>query len=189
MSQELHDPDHGARDNVRLEHEEPGDVQPEHEGPSDVQPEREEPSDVQPEHEEPSDVQQEHEEPAYESSASLRLAKGPLVGPVLCRVVSIVLARANCPMDRLDDVMLICDALSAHAPTHAADGHLAFAVSARGRQFELRVGELGEQAASKLIGDAVLPGVGSVLERMTDKLHIEPAVNGAGEELVLELFF
>ncbi len=149
MSEDLHSPDHGARDSAQLE----------------------------------------REEPAYESSASLRLAKGPLVRPVLCRVVSIVLARANCPMDRMDDVMLICDALSAHAPTHAADGHLAFAVSARGRQFELRVGELDEQAASKLVGDAVLPGVGSVLERMTDELRIEPAPDGTGEELVLGLFF
>jgi hypothetical protein len=129
------------------------------------------------------------EELAYESSASLRLAKGPLVGPVLCRVVSIVLARANCPMDRMDDAMLICDALSAHAPTHSADGHLAFSVSARGGQFELRVGELAEQAASRLVGDAVLPGVGSVLERMTDQLRIEAAPDGPGEELVLGLFF
>jgi hypothetical protein len=134
-------------------------------------------------------VQLEHEQPAYESSASLRLANGPLAGPVLCRVVSIVLARANCPMDRLDDVMLICDALSAHAPTHAADGHLAFVVSARSGQFELRVGELAEQAASRLVGDAVLPGVGSVLERMTDELRIEPAADGTGEELVLGLSF
>lgn len=134
-------------------------------------------------------MQLDHEELAYESSASLRLAKGPLVGPVLCRVVSIVLARANCPMDRMDDAMLICDALSAHVPTHTADGHLAFAVSARGGQFELRVGELAEQAASKLVKDAVLPGVGSVLERMTDELRIEPAPNGAGEELVLGLLF
>jgi hypothetical protein len=133
--------------------------------------------------------QLEREEPAYESSASLRLAKGPLVGPVLCRVVSIVLARANCPMDRLDDVMLICDALSAHAPSHTTDGHLAFAVSTRGGLFELRVGELEQQAASKLVGDAVLPGVGSVLERMTDELRIEPAADGTGEELVLGLVF
>jgi hypothetical protein len=129
------------------------------------------------------------EELAQESSASLRLAKGPLAGPVLCRVVSIVLARANCPMDRLDDVMLICDALSAHAPEHTADGHLAFAVSARAGQFELRVGELTEQGASRLMGDATLPGVGSVLERMTDDLRIEPATDGAGEELVLGLVF
>ncbi len=171
MSEESHHPDDGTRDSVRLERDEPS---------SAVRLERDEPS---------SAVQLEREEPPYESSAALRLAKGPLVGPVLCRVVSIVLARANCPMDRMDDAMLICDALSAHAPTHAADGHLAFAVSARGRQFELRVGELAEQAASRLVGDAVLPGVGSVLERMTDELRIEPATDSAREALVLGLFF
>ncbi|HWX43815.1 MAG TPA: hypothetical protein VNY52_00665 [Solirubrobacteraceae bacterium] len=128
-------------------------------------------------------------EPPYEGSASLRLANGPLVGPVLCRVVSMVLARANCPMDRLEDAMLICDALSAHAQTHAADGHLTFSVSARGGEFELRVSELPEQGASRLVEDAVLPGVGNVLERMADQLRIEPAADGAGEELVLGLSF
>lgn len=182
MSEELHDPDHGAHDSVQLESEEPGDSIPlEHQEPGSSSPlEGEDSGDG---------MQLKREEPPYESSASLRLANGPLVGPVLCRVVSIVLARANCPMDRMDDAMLICDALSAHAPTHAADGHLAFAISARGRQFELRVGELAAQAASKLVGDAVLPGVGSVLERMTDELRIEPAVKGTGEELILGLFF
>jgi hypothetical protein len=129
------------------------------------------------------------EEPPYESSASLRLARGPLVGPVLCRVVSMVLARANCPMDRLEDAMLICDALSAHAPEHTANGHLAFAVSARGGEFELRLSELPARGGSRLVQDAVLPGVGNVLERMTDKLRIEPSVDGAGEELVLGLVF
>ena len=129
------------------------------------------------------------EEPPYESSASLRLANGPLVGPVLCRVVSMVLARANCPMDRLEDAMLICDVLSAHAPTHAVNGHLAFVVSARGGEFELRVGELPERAASRLVQDAVLPGVGNVLERVTDELRIAPSADGTGEELVLGLAF
>jgi serine/threonine-protein kinase RsbW len=124
----------------------------------------------------------------YESSASLRLANGPLVGPVLCRVVSMVLARANCPMDRLEDAMLLCDALSAHAPTYAADGHLAFAVSAGGGELELRVGELAERSAARLMQDAVLPGVGNVLERTANQVRIEPA-DGGGEELVLGLRF
>lgn len=127
-------------------------------------------------------------EPAR-STASLRLADGPLVGPVLCRVVSMVLARANCPMDRLDDAMLICDALSAHAPAHASDGHLSFALSARGGNFELRLGELPEHAGSQLVQDAILPGVGNVLERMTDELRVEPAADGRHEELVLRLRF
>ncbi|MFI5004888.1 MAG: hypothetical protein ACHQE6_07735 [Solirubrobacterales bacterium] len=125
----------------------------------------------------------------YKSSASLRLANGPLVGPVLCRVVSMVLARANCPMDRLEDAMLICDALSAHAPTYASDGHLAFAVSVHGGELELRVGELSEHGASRLVQDAVLPGVGNVLERTANQVRVEPAADGAGEELVLGLTF
>src|ERR1019366_10383537 len=62
-------------------------------------------------------------EPPAENSVSLRLANGPLSGPVLCRVVSMVLVRADCPMDRLDDAMILCDALSAHAPAHANDRH------------------------------------------------------------------
>ncbi len=130
-------------------------------------------------------------EPAspYESAASLRLADGPLVGPVLCRVVSMLLARANCPVDRMDDALVVCDALTVHAPSHASDGHLALAVSVRGEALELRVGELPEHAARRLVQDAVLPGVGNVLERMTDELRVEPAADGTGEELVLGLTF
>jgi hypothetical protein len=128
-----------------------------------------------------------HESSPYESTTWLRLANGPLTGPVLCRVVSMVLARANCPMDRLDDALLICDAISAHAPAHATDGHLAFAVSARTGGFELRVSELNEAGASRLVQDTVVPGIGNVLERMTDELRIEPT--GSGETLVLALAF
>jgi hypothetical protein len=125
----------------------------------------------------------------YESTASLRLARGPLVAPVLCRVVSMLLARANCPMDRLDDALLICDAISAHAPGHVQDGSLAFALCARERCLELRVGELTPQSGKRLVDDSVVPGVGNVLERMADELRVESATDGAHEELVLELRF
>lgn len=123
------------------------------------------------------------------NAASLRLAAGPLVGPVLCRVVSMVLARANCPMDRLDDAMLICDALSAHAPEHASDGTLSFALSAEDGSFELRLGELAQNAGEEVVRDSVLPGVGNVLERMADELSVIAAVDGNHEELVLTLRF
>jgi hypothetical protein len=125
----------------------------------------------------------------YESTASLRLANGPLVAPVLCRVVSMVLARANCPVDRLDDALLICDALSAHAPDHSQDGHLSFVMSARRGGFELRVGELPREAAARLVRDTEVPGVGSVLERVSSELRVESATDGNTEELVLELLF
>jgi len=99
------------------------------------------------------------------------------------------LARADCPLERIGDAMLICDALSAHAPAQANDGKVAFAVSLHGGTMELRVAELRESGASKLVRAAVLPGVGNVLERMTDELRIEPAAAGGGEELVLGFVF
>jgi len=40
-----------------------------------------------------------------ENSVSLRLANGPLAAPVLGRVISMMLARADCPMNRLDDAI------------------------------------------------------------------------------------
>jgi hypothetical protein len=125
----------------------------------------------------------------YENSASLRVATGPLAGPVLCRVVSMVLARANCPMDRLDDAMLVCDTLSAHAPSYARDGHLVFTVAAHSGGAELRVGELAQEGARKLVRDADVPGIGNVLERVTSELRTEDAEDGCGEDLVLGLQF
>jgi hypothetical protein len=125
-----------------------------------------------------------------ENSVSLRLANGPLAAPVLGRVISMMLARADCPMNRLDDAMILCDALSAHAPAHARNGHLAFTIETSRHGIEMRVGELAEQGATKLLADAAVPGVGNVLERLSDELRIEPSSAGEQrEELVLELRF
>jgi hypothetical protein len=128
--------------------------------------------------------------PSAENSVSLRLANGPLAAPVLGRVVSMVLARADCPMDRLDDALIVCDALSAHAPAYSSDDHLTFTVATDKRGVELRVCELAAQGASKLLADAAVPGIGNVLERLSDDLQIEPSsAEDAREELVLTLRF
>jgi serine/threonine-protein kinase RsbW len=131
------------------------------------------------------------EQPAA-NSVTLRVANGPLAAPVLGRVISMVLARAECPMDRLDDAMILCDALSAHAPAHARDGHIAFTMATDERGIELRVGELAERGAGGLLADADVPGIGNVLERLSDELRIEPsssAERARSEDLVLRLRF
>jgi hypothetical protein len=138
-------------------------------------------------------AQEERDRQPAANSVSLRVANGPLAAPVLGRVISMVLARADCPIDRLDDAMILCDALSAHAPAHARDGHLAFTMATEERGIELRVGELAEQGAGGLLADANVPGVGNVLERLSDELRIEPSSSsqppGHAEELVLRLRF
>jgi serine/threonine-protein kinase RsbW len=122
-------------------------------------------------------------------ATSLRLANGPLAAPVLCRVVSMVMARADCPMNRLDDALLVCDAISAHAPGYAADGYVAFTLSTERGRMEMRVADLAESGARGLLADAGIPGVGNVLERLTDEVRLEPSADGGAEELVLTIGF
>ena len=127
------------------------------------------------------------QERATDNIARVRLANGPLMGPVLCRVVSMVLARADWAVDRLDDALLVCDALCAHAPTYATDGRLTFSVQANEHEAELRVGDLTGDGAAGLIQDAMLPMVGNLLERIADRVSIEPDEQGDGSQLVLVL--
>lgn len=120
---------------------------------------------------------------------SLRVASGPLAGPVLNRVASMVLARAQCPLDRFDDALILCDAISAHAPAHVRNSHLVYTLTAEERAIELRVAELRTGGAAGLMDDALLPDVGNVIERYSDSRRVEPASDGGGEELILTIDF
>jgi hypothetical protein len=127
--------------------------------------------------------------PGPPGPVSLRVASGPLAGPVLNRVASMVLARASCPLDRFDDALILCDAISAYAPAHVRDSHLAYTLTAHERTVELRVAELRTGGAAGLMADARLPNVGNVIERYSAERRVEPAPDGAGEELILTIPF
>lgn len=117
---------------------------------------------------------------------SVRVGDGPLVGPVLRRMVSIVLARADWPLDGLDDALLVCDALSAHAPGRSRAGWLALSVRADEREADLRVGELRAGGAADLLRDATLPVVGNVLEGIAESVSVLAEPDG-GSQLALVL--
>lgn len=127
--------------------------------------------------------------PGPPGPVSLRVASGPLAGPVLNRVAAMVLARVSCQLDRLDDALILCDAISACAPAHVRDSHLAYTLTANERAVELRVRELRPGGASALLEDASLPSVGNVIERYSERRRVEPASDGGGEELILTIPF
>lgn len=118
-----------------------------------------------------------------ESSTTVSVRTGPLVGPVLSRVVGMLAARAQCPIDRLDDAMLLTDALAAHAPPHVDGDVLQVTVDADIEQLRLVVGRLRPDGARGILGDAELPGVGNVLERVATEVRPE------ADELVVVLRF
>jgi hypothetical protein len=126
---------------------------------------------------------------AARNEAAVAVRKGPLVGPVLGRVVGMLAARAQCPIDRLDDAMLLTDAVAAHAPAHTTEEHVHVIVAAGDGGIELRVGSLTPGGADGLLADAVLPGVGNVFRRVADEVDARSGAGDGRAELVLRLRF
>jgi len=124
---------------------------------------------------------------AYENSARLRVAAGPLAGPTICRVVSILAGRARCPLDRLDDALLLCDAIIDQAPAHMHDGRIDLEVTVDDSSVELRVGPLRASGGNAILADAAIPGIGNVLTQISDRVAVQPS--SQGEVLVLALDF
>ena len=86
---------------------------------------------------------------------------------MLGRVVGMLAARAQCPIDRLDDALLLTDAVAAHAPGHTAEGRVTVHVHAEPAGLSLRIGPLPEgSGGDALVQAASLPGVGNVFERV-----------------------
>lgn len=108
-----------------------------------------------------------------EAPTRVSIAAGPLVGPVLRRVVGMFAARADLPLDRLDDAVLVADLVAAQAPAHVADATVDVTLESASRTLDLRVGPLRAGGARALVVDAAVPGVGNVIEQLADGLDVE----------------
>lgn len=121
-------------------------------------------------------------EPAQAGSAIvLQLRPPERTSPVLGRVVSLVAARADFSIDRLSDAQIVSDAIVGAAATHLSDGVLSVAIDEHEHGFDLLVGAFAAGGAQRAVEETELPGLGSLLERLTDDLAIE-RVGAADEE-------
>jgi hypothetical protein len=82
-------------------------------------------------------------------------------------------ARADLPLDRLDDAVLVADLVAARAPAHVAEDTVEVALASGARSLDLRVGPLRSGGGRALVVDAAVPGVGNVIEQLADGLDIE----------------
>jgi hypothetical protein len=108
-----------------------------------------------------------------EPPTQVSIAAGPLVGPVLRRVVGMFAARADLPLDRLDDAVLVADVVAARAAAHVTSDTVDVALASSTRSLDLRVGPLRAGGARALVIDAAVPGVGNVIEQLADALEFE----------------
>lgn len=113
-----------------------------------------------------------------ETLTRVSIAAGPLVGPVLRRVVGMLAARADLPLDRLDDAVLVADLIAARAPAHVAAETVDVALEPGPRTLSLLIGPLRPGGGQALVVDAAVPGVGNVIEQLADELTVDPGANG-----------
>ena len=122
-----------------------------------------------------------------EGPTRVSVAAGPLVGPVLRRVVGMFAARADLPLDRLDDAVLVADVVAARAPSHVTENTVDVALASSTRALNMRVGPLRSGGAKALVVDAAVPGVGNVIEQLADEVEIE--TDGDDEYLWVRLAY
>ena len=108
-----------------------------------------------------------------EAQTTVSIVAGPLVGPVLRRVVGMLAARADLPLDRLDDAVLVADLIAARAPAHVSGSRVDVALEPGPRSLSLKVGPLREGGGQAQIIDAAVPGVGNVIEQLADGVDVE----------------
>ena len=107
------------------------------------------------------------------ASTHVSIQRGPLVGPVLRRVVGMLAARADLPLDRLDDAVLVADLLAVRAVAHVPGETVDIEVLHGERELDMRVGPLNPGGGEALRKDAEVPGVGNLIEQLSDEIAVE----------------
>ncbi len=116
----------------------------------------------------------------------LTITAGPLLAPVLTRVILAHASRAQFPVDVLNDTQLLAEALASRAPALTDDGRVPISVQSEAGLLEIRVGPLQAGGSRSLLDAAAIPGTGRVVERLADEVHVRTGASGA-ETLVLVL--
>ncbi|MGI8623900.1 MAG: hypothetical protein ACR2NB_10565 [Solirubrobacteraceae bacterium] len=117
--------------------------------------------------------------PGTDDDTQLAVTPGPLVGPVLRRVVGMLAARADLPMDRLDDAVLVADVVASRACAYARET-VRVRLNPGERTLWLRIGPLQPGGAEALLGETAALDIGSVILKLADEVHVD--TEDSGEE-------
>jgi serine/threonine-protein kinase RsbW len=120
-------------------------------------------------------------------AAGLTIVPGPLVSAISSRVTAMLAARADFPLDRLADAVLVSDAIAAHAEEYVIGGDVGLAIEDGDGSLDFRVGPLREGGARGLLSELEVPGFGGSLERLVDSVDVEDQDDAEGEFLVLTI--
>jgi anti-sigma regulatory factor (Ser/Thr protein kinase) len=112
-------------------------------------------------------------------AAGVAISPGPMMAAVLGRLTAMFAARADFPLDRLSDAVLVTDALSAHIGAYLPGPHALVHFQDGDDKVVLRVGPLVEGGGDQLVRHMELPGLELSLAKLVDELKVERGTDGA----------
>ncbi len=111
----------------------------------------------------------------------------PLAWTILPRLLSALAARAHFRTDRIADMQLVTDALTAQVPASIRGSHVSIAISVEPRDLELRIAPLVAGRAKHLIVDSAAGGLGPLISRLTTSQRVATLGSSDDEMLALRL--
>jgi hypothetical protein len=113
------------------------------------------------------------------------IACGPLLPRVLDRLLGALAARADLSVDRLNDLSLVGDAVSAAAAESVANGRLQVIATPRHGALDVSFGPFVVGGAARVRRAGGLPGGGDLFSTVAREVEVEP--DGAAERLTLRI--
>jgi serine/threonine-protein kinase RsbW len=117
----------------------------------------------------------------------LGITHGPLVQPVLGRVISMLAARVDFSIDRLSDAQIVSDAVAQHAGEQTTDGHVSVRIDEGERLLDLEIGPLVRGGGERLVAATELPGLGQLLPQLASNVSVSTNGDDSAESLKLRL--
>ena len=109
---------------------------------------------------------------AVPEELNVAIRPGAMVRPVIARVLGALAARAEFPVERLSDTVLIGDAVSAHTGDDFSQGRTEIAVADGDGTLDVRVGPLVEGGGQRLLEQMDLPGDEGSLRALARSMEI-----------------
>ena len=98
------------------------------------------------------------------------------------RLVAVIGAQTDMPSDRLIESLLAVELAARHAPRYLAGDRIHLTLERLEAGFDLCIGPLAADGARALVQESELPVIGAVIDRLSDRVTVEPCGEPPGTE-------
>jgi serine/threonine-protein kinase RsbW len=116
--------------------------------------------------------------PAPPGELVIAVSAGPLAAPVLGRLIAMLTARAGFSLEGISEAQFVTDALAAYAPGAVIGEKIQLGIDLPDNRVLIRVGPVEDGGATRMVEASAVGDLPPVLERLSERHHVERAEGG-----------